>query len=63
MPLTSAMLILLIKEELNRQAQESRHPGFYVYADDDLKTIGVDGELNLEEFAEAIQNAERLHIE
>lgn len=61
MPLDNANLILVLREELNRQAEENRHPcGLYVYADNYAKeptTIGVDGILNLDQLADMLLKA------
>lgn len=48
-----ALLRAALRAEFNRQADESRSPGACVY-NEDVRTIGLDGEFNLDEMAEAI---------
>lgn len=55
MALMKARLIEVIKEELNRQGQISKSCGLYIYGDDESnEEIGVDGMLDLQQFADAI---------
>jgi len=55
MPITKASLIETIRKELNRQNHEGGMGAICTY-NETPRTIGVDGNLELEELADAILN-------